>query len=298
MSTINLDPWQAEIDELEPGCTTRVDHFDCSAGEDTRRRLYLTRTLADPNVILAWCHNCAQSGRKYAGGYATYRNNRTVGADKQVHYHSTEFKIPSHLIYNPDDWDTPANVWRTQQALTKIEVELYGIAVDPSTDRVFLPQYDMIDVKHHATGTINGYQLRRVQGYGTKYLNSKRETFKGYTRMHRTAGTIHTKVIIVEDFVSGIRVAEALRDTDDFNYEVVVNYGTRINTEMLHEVSHRNVHVIVWLDNDSEAVEKKAKDIARTAELFGCDKADVVLDHSDPKHYTNQEVRGVIYGLH
>ena len=73
---LDLQHYQQMIDDLEPGETVRYNHTDCPAGEDTRRRLYLTRPHADPTWVLGYCHNCQDSARSGGKKYEQYRNKR------------------------------------------------------------------------------------------------------------------------------------------------------------------------------------------------------------------------------
>ena len=46
---------------MDVGETVRINHADCEAGEDTRRRLYITMK---PDILLGYCHNCGTSRSK------------------------------------------------------------------------------------------------------------------------------------------------------------------------------------------------------------------------------------------
>jgi len=98
-------------------------------------------------------------------------------------------------------------------------------------------------------------------------------------------------IVVVEDLVSGIHIIRA--DTTD-TVHVLVNYGVKINPIAMPVLNEFD-KVIVWLDNDSPYVKGQARKYARTAALYGVD-ADAILDRSDPKHYTPNEIRLALHG--
>jgi hypothetical protein len=283
-------------DELEVGQTTRVNHEDCSAGEDTRRRLYLTRPHSDPTKVLCYCHNCGVGWATKGNKYTKYRDERdkkhaavssTITVSDDVHE-------PAGLITDYELWPTKAKGWAIKNKLTAGLIRTYGIAHDPSTNRVYLPRHRIVR-KNQSNGVIHnlglcGYQLRNVDGTrGPKYLTASHPIHDdGFTCLTNCASDARAKVsVIVEDLVSGIHVFEALAQSHpEFLVRVLVNYGIKINLLGLDYIKN-TIKCVVWLDNDSSYVKKQAEQMGRTMQMVINNGTVVtVLDKEDPKHFS------------
>ena len=283
--TIRLDPWQQEIDELQPGETIRVDHgTHCTAGEETRRRLYITRVMADPDKVMGYCHNCADGGRWTDKEYTPYRDMRHAQfyKDRYPEY-VDEVVPPKGMVHSLDQWPTYAQSWAMSNRLTSELIQKYGLAFDSSSDRVYLPRYGST-----ATKDLNGYQLRLVTGRGPKYVTVSSKDDPGYTVIPDPV--MDDKIIIVEDLVSGIHVADAT------THDVIVNYGVKINPLVVAKANQYG-YAAVWLDNDSPHVCKQADGYARTIALYGNTASYVVTEKSDPKHNINRDIRDILVRL-
>jgi hypothetical protein len=283
--TINLSYYEAEIEELEPGETTRVDHKECSAGVDTRSRLYLTRVLAQPQAVIAYCHNCQQSGRWYSGKYLKYREDRHK-TPTYVPIEEEEIKYPpKHHVNSVIHWPSSARAWTIKNKLNQDICDRYHITYDVSADRVWLPRYRTIR-KAETTRNYDlmGYQLRLTEGTGPKYTTVLDDGDVGFTQI-LCAETYEPmqEAIIVEDLVSGIHVAEACGSKPVM---VIVNYGVKVNPQVIAAVSDVP-RVYVWLDNDNPHVKRQAKTYERTIAMYGKEDqvVSVIEECSDPKHY-------------
>ena len=280
--TIRLDPWQQEMDELQPGETIRVDHGTyCTAGEETRRRLYITRVMADPDIVVGYCHNCADGSRWVSKKYTPYRDMRHAQfyKDRYPEY-VDEVVPPKGMVRSLTDWPTYAQSWAMSNRLTSELIQKYELAFDTSSDRVYLPRYGSI-----ATKKLNGYQLRLVTGRGPKYVTVTSKDDPGYTVIPNPI--MDDKIIIVEDLVSGIHVSEAT------NHDVIVNYGVKINPLVVAKANQYS-YATVWLDNDSPYVCKQAEGYARTIALYGNTDTCVIDVQSDPKYNSNREIRDIL----
>jgi hypothetical protein len=278
---INLSHWQSEMEELQPGDTIRVDHGShCTAGEETRRRLYLTRVMSDPERVVGYCHNCAEGGIYTDSGQTAYRNTRHANFYKDRYPTIVEEVVPpTGLVFKMAEWPTYAQSWAMNNKLADGLLSKYNIAFDPSTDRVYLPRYRIVG----DMTSLCGYQLRIVTGKGPKYITVSSRDDPGYSLIHK----VSDQVIIVEDLVSGIHVHEASDEA------VIVNYGVKINP-LVVSVATKFYKALVWLDNDSPHVVAQAKGYARTIGLYGSTQASVVMDESDPKHYSPDGIRNIM----
>lgn len=278
---IDLGVYEELIDDLEVGDTVRVDHFECPAGQDTKRRLYLTKPAHAPKTVLAYCHNC--NGKGVQTGQQGYRTNaHSYWADPPPKIVEGEFKPPPNLITDPALWPTHATQWRIEKNLTQVECQQYGIAHDGHSNHVYLPMWAMVDIQtshmQHPSMVLHGYQLRRLVGKGPKYTTVLKDkgTIPSTTIRHKVG---NDTVILVEDLASGIAIAGEMDD----DVAVMVNYGVKNTPQVLDRASTKMKQGIVWLDNDNDHVKEQARGIARTWSLIrGCPVA-VVSDYADPK---------------
>jgi hypothetical protein len=229
--TIRMVLYKAECAKVERGQTIRIDHSDCPAGEDTRRRLYLTRPAGSPNVVLAYCHNCQESGVQ-RGEFDKYRDYVAPSTEMGVLH--IPFQEPSGLEWDPDNWPIAATSWRVLKGLGSNNVRQARIAYDPTTHRIYIPMYDYINTDAEPTkhSTLIGYQLRHIEGVGPKYLTAlKDSSTKPFTRI----GPLISKYcVLVEDLASGLALAAV---ADDHNLSILVNYGVQIKPEALYSVN-------------------------------------------------------------
>lgn len=281
MSTIRLSDYN-EIDDIEPGQTLRLNHESCPAGEDTRRRLYITRPHAKPHSVVAYCHNCQSSGYKDTESYQDYRASqhtqvKAVGEVKDV------VTPPEGMVENPLDWPNPALQWMFDNRLEQADVLRWGIKYDPSSNRIYLPKYRSTDEYE-----IQGYQLRKiVNDNSPKYYTVSKTDDTGFTYVK---DLLSTNFVLVEDMVSAIH----LQNAADIN--IIINYGTKINIEALY-TGRNATRFVVWLDNDSAHVKNQARHMYQTFNLLKnryITKSYVVQDYSDPKHYEDEEIKGIL----
>ena len=290
---MNLNSWATEIESIQPGETIRVDHTECTAGEDTRRRLYLTRVLANPEVVVGYCHNCAEGGKHTDSKYTQYRDERHkkvggVRASTKV-YHVAP---PDSVIRTLSHWPVHAQAWAMKNKLTQVDLNTYSIGHDTASDRVYIPRYDRVLCNIHNGGqALQGYQLRLTQGKGPKYTTVLTHDDKGYTVLVPYHGAPMETIVVVEDLVSGIHVINA---DSSATVSVLVNYGVKINPVAMPALTLYN-KVVVWLDNDSAYVVEQGRKYARTVALYGTD-ADVVYNMSDPKHFSATDIMDAING--
>jgi len=88
-------------------------------------------------------------------------------------------------------------------------------------------------------------------------------------------------VVLVEDFISAIKVSKA--------YMVVCLFGTHLNKKKLQELitSPHATEYLIWLDPDSPGV-KAAKELK--TRLSAWKRTSIVYSKKDPKEYTTEEI--------
>ena len=273
---------ESEAEVLDVGCTTRLNHDDCSAGEDTRRRLYLTRPNNSPDIVLCYCHNCQEHAvikRQQQSWRGPYSDTKVVTGQ--------EFKEPV-VTRDWEEWPPAAQAWLMMAGVGKTVSSWYGIAYDPSCDRMYLPIYTAAP-----EGEYLGYQLRSLDKLqGPKYLTALKNNDQSYYTRLRSKGDTQY-MVIVEDLLSGLRVHEATHEAAQ-PVDVLVNYGVKVNIDALGKNRNAEKGYIVWLDNDGTNVHERANEIARTWRLITCRPTTVITDRQDPKHYTNDEILKIL----
>ncbi len=291
---LDLKNYTESMEDIEVGETKRIDHTTCDAGEDTRQRLYLTRTVADPTTVIAYCHNCQQGGRWKTDGFTEYRNNRHDSSRIPASYiHVKEIEVPNHMLSDPREWPTEAKHWALSRQMGYDTLKKYKIKYDPSSQRVFLPRGDF---RESEWDNVRGYQLRDLHGQGSKYLTAQEDNTYGWSTLwpHPTEPS-GRYVVIVEDLLSGIVIQEEAIESDGFAPYIYVNHGTKIDATMMYKIANdpNATYVTVWLDNDSQHVVNQAKLMARTVSMYNpkCRVRVVDEPYEDPKQYSPDEIR-------
>lgn len=282
---LDLSNYRTQCEDIEPGETIRINHTDCEAGEDTRRRLYITRPIADPTKVIAYCHNCQQGGADGSNKYSIYRERRHASAAINLPPIDDNVVPPHNMVGYMKDWPVDAKSWAYSNHLVDMDAVQYGIQFDPSSDRVYIPRYDRVP-----NGKLVGYQLRRVSSLdGPKYLTAQKDDTPSFTVIE---GDIAPRyAVVVEDYVSGIHIRKALHDTD-----VYVIYGTKIDPTVMYQLAtHGYGGVTIWLDNDNDHVCEQAKAMKRTIELYNPNiKVRRIALANDPKHHSPEEIKNLL----
>ena len=284
---------------LEAGQTIRLSHENCY---DTRRRLYVTRVLADPTKVVSFCHNCQGSAVYTDRDNTPYRNARhmdsTTALTMPVEYDEDGTVVPpTGMLSEVEEWPTYAKTWAWKNRLYGRICKRYGIQFDPNTNRIYLPRFRTIN-RHRDDPTVGhtltGYQLRAVaKGDTPKYLTCIADD--SVSQWTRIIGGLDTAMaVIVEDLASGINIMEAYMAAGAKPPDVLVNYGVKVDPTLMYTAAKAYLTVLVWLDNDSILVKNQAKLMARTMELYGINRAIVVEDYSDPKHYDADKIGAII----
>jgi len=283
---LKLDSYMTEIEDLEIGDTVRLNHDDCAAGTDSRRRLYITRPVSNPTSVVAYCHNCQSGGFYVTGQHSGFRRTRHENTPAQNVTKVVDCLLPPpNLLENIDDWPLLAQAWAFKGRLNKNLIKGYGIAYDPSSDRVYIPRYDWIS----KSGDTYSNKV-------PKYLTVTATDDTGFSllKAERDPAAIQwTRAVLVEDLLSGIHIVEATHEGAVVTV-VIVNYGTQVQLPALHACSLRG-HATVWLDNDSKHVIEQAEQMARTINMIRSQcLVRTVRTESDPKHHSWDQINTIL----
>ena len=292
---LDLQPYLNEIKIIEPGQTVRFNHIGCPAGTDTRRRLYVTRPEADATKAVAYCHNCQEGASHTGSKWEPYRNGKHGDTTPDKIIVTDDVEAPPNLVFDTEQWTTDAKCWLINSGLSPYQTRSYDIGLDSDTNRIYLPRYQTILLESNNNIGLNGYQLRKIEDRrGPKYLTvlSTSSIDPSYTGIFTVTQSACLKAVLVEDLVSGIHIAEACKSEDIL---VIINYGVKVNLQALDEMRGYDKGYI-WLDNDSEHIKHQAEVQSRTLQMLTNGDVEVITDYSDPKHYSYQEIREVLYG--
>lgn len=271
---IYINDYETEIQNLDRGETHRTNHVNCPAGQDTKQRLYITRPAGSANVVLAFCHNCQESGvrRDTIEKYRDFQENK-------VQVQPTVFDIPKNMVADVGQWPIVAQQWRIEKKFNVDDVEMLGIQYDPSSHRIYLPQHSHAGVED----TLLGYQLRKLEGGGAKYLNASLNNESPSTMFCVKCDSPHMidLAFVVEDLASGNALTNTLQYLE-VPAKVLVNYGTKVTPLVLNRVRNFKQGV-VWLDNDGPIIRDQSEKICKVWGMLSGEQVNSELHLTDPK---------------
>jgi hypothetical protein len=230
-------------DEFVPFAPARIgeqtsrNHEGCSAGTDTKKRLYIKRV---PGGILAYCQHCS---------YAGYDVLRKTDEDADT---------LRRWIKNPDSVDLPIvnrdndvfQIWESYKDNkasweTQAWLERYHFKADNTAYRFDNRGRVCLCIKDMYSRFL-GYQVRNPNTV-PKYI-SHYYAFRPLGGSWNIQGA-HT-LVITEDILSGLRIGEA-------SYNSLALMGTVIkqhDEETLIKNSKAFQRIILWLDADEAGV--------------------------------------------
>lgn len=256
-----------------PG-TERVNHDGCTAGVDTKRRLYVTRK--EEGNVVAYCHNCGISG--VHSGTSRFRVAHVPKAPKTV---EGTLEMKHNMKDKPYDWPKEMLAWLNECGIDLTIAMKYGIVYDTDDRRIIIP-------KLNKSGDLVMFQSRRLYEDGTpKYL-----TYKVKDAYYHDAleGKVEPNTcIVVEDMLSAIRCAEA-------GYTAVPLFTANVTDKTMLTMVREYDTIVVWLDNDNTTVIRSSANAVRKLRALAGTKEAImqVQTSTDPKHYTDREIIHII----
>lgn len=253
------------------GAQVHVNHKGCSAGDDTKKRLYIKRT--SDGTVLAYCHHCGLSGVSRS----KYRHIHSYRTTTYPHsgVSTSGLRMPVDADRDTTKWPREALAWLIKYGILVKEISDYGIAYSPRYNRVCFPLY--------MDGVYIGWQGRAVNDVVNppKYLtfvDSKNPT--GNVAVFRQASRT-SRVVIVEDCVSAIKVNRT--------YDSIALLGSHVSDDTVIWIADRYPEVCIWLDNDKPEVLREQTRLNRLFSVLG--KSKLVLTNRDPKCYSDAEIK-------
>lgn len=159
--------------------------------------------------------------------------------------------------------------------------------------------YIFPDELHEEALLFGVYKENELKFWQKRYFPSKRFVTKGdkntlFTRIDKTQNTI----ILVEDFISAIRIAEITN--------VLCLFGVHINDHMSKYLFNLNMNILVWLDPD-EAGQTASIELCRKLNNYMQIRSkyrafairelrtvEVMTTDKQPKDYCNEELKHII----
>ncbi len=279
MSWINLASYEEHFPEAG---SVRINH--CKEGE-SNRKFYLTRV--EGGGVVGYCHHCCQSGF-YRPSVAQRR--RSAGTPSCQPDSADPFKkwgVPELAEWETcDRWETvpfedlplPTRKWWFSNGLNVSEYEDAGIKLLDG-NRLTIPLSG--DNK-----SITGLAIRPLKDNLPKWILLGSKLVAPFTQAETPPDTL----VLTEDYCSALRVSRSCA--------ALALMGTSLNNNALSLITKwykEGRRVLVWLDNDSQAVVQRAKDIRKRLDPFL--RCGIILLKKEPKHFIHDsEIRGVING--
>jgi len=273
----------------------RIDHEGCSAGTDTKKRLYIKVPEDNPGIIIGYCHHCGESGvaRTNSRYYAKSLRTHTDDPDQPI-------TVPSDAEFDPTAWPVVAKAFLGRNSLDRDDVESLGLAYVPSQGRVLIP-CGFIPVNIEAgikLGPQTGYQLRKLVNNEKlpKYITVAPRGGLPHRPIYGGRGIDNVRgLIICEDVISAHKLHNA-------GVDAMPLFGAEISKDKLFLVSRQypDTRIGVWLDNDNSQIRRRAKKYYNFLDLTrprGMSKLFNGTDTTDPKHYTRAELRDKLIAM-
>lgn len=229
------------------GTQVHINHANCPAGEDTRKRLYIKR---DGDVVLAYCHNCGGSSAYKNYGRGATAHTREFDREDYDKLVADAPLIVDDEIALPDGYGTPLNKhvqgWKycQESGLSSPTIHKSAIYYSESLDRMIIPIKDAEEKKYIY------WQGRSFNPAVPKYINVKGVSKPLFVLKNVQQAEHPNRTILVEDAISAWRVWQ---DCTMANTQIIALLGTKVDTADLlpyvggGKASH---HIIVWLDED------------------------------------------------
>jgi DNA primase len=201
-----------------------------------------------------------------------------------------EEKIPNVIVHLPSDFDyglpSQALEWLRKYGITNEEIARYRIGWSDARQLLVLPVFDdngnLVYLQTRYFGQNEKYPKYVTSGESEKVFAIMDS--EGRHHVHNANDGVLNKLVLVEDFISAIRVSRS--------YPAMPLFGSNLSIPRIRVLSDRVTNLVIWLDRDKlkEAVK------ARFKALPYFDSVTVIVKDLDPKEYTDDEIRSIIGG--
>jgi len=271
------------------GVEVNVNHDNCGAGYDTKKRLYINRKNRD--TVTAYCHHCGLSG--------VWRSNRsahwteldgymggleTGGTTVPPKTDTVSLQQPHPATGDLSEWPPEAFKWVYKAGIQEEEIAKYGLKYLPKDHRVMIPSYSQC-------GNLVQYQTRKLFDWDKrpKYLSVKVDNFVGYDTIC-SGSNIKTPntdtIVIVEDKLSAYKVSRIC--------DCLCILSSNLNDKAIQYIYSNYSNVKVMLDNDNLDIMNKQLQIKKKLEPLVSGSVDIIRLEKDPKDFTTEELRELL----
>lgn len=262
------------------GQQVHINHTNCSAGTDTKGRLYIKRL---PDCIVAYCHNCGgyyfKRSKMYPRNYDALQE--LLAGKEAAEAMQQTVNLPSDVSTNPADWPAAARAWLWKYYVTDDEIAQYGLCYSPSWGRLIIPVFNDV-------GKCVFWQGRAIESGGPKYISvkgAKKPLFYGGDSHKQKSATC---CIIVEDALSAIAMS---RQNDIVG---IAALGTDFPVGEFDVNRWKNL--IVWFDPDLPGRAKQQELVQRLTPLIDKRKTSFYAARNtlkEPKQYSPDNINKV-----
>lgn len=178
---INFNDYDSDIKGLAEGQQIHVNHINCPAGSDTKKRLYLKRAK-DGAVVLGYCHHCSTKG------VLRLKSNRPIKSlsilRKEIAHEVEQDKtwIPpltrlNRLTYDDNENYTHLKGWLTQFGFAgstgyKLAPATHWLQYQLESGRIFLPYYKQLIVGTVQSSLCNTPHKKLVKGVPNRVFHA------------------------------------------------------------------------------------------------------------------------------
>ena len=254
-----------------------VNHVDCPAGLDKKRRLYIRRK-SDGSVVY-FCHHCGASGR-----YVTNKfSGKKAGASLAATLRGTgniQPRLPADFSVDEREWPAKARAWLYKYQLSSADIKRGKIGYSESLGRLILPQYDSNGLKMYQSRIVyeDKDTLPKYMTYG-----SVNDTVALYERDISTRGDT---IVLVEDVVSALRCSKY--------YDTIALLGAHMHDSHVKSIlTHKYKSGIVYLDMDNPHIKSQALTMKRKLDMI-LDQVRVIHAEKDPKECGSKELESIL----
>lgn len=257
-----------------------VNHVDCPAGTDKKRRLYIRRK--HDGSIVYYCHHCGASGRHVTNKFAS-KKVRAVANEASGSTTDGKPKLPFDLSSDQREWPVKARAWLYKYRLDKSDFERGHIGYSAELGRLVLPVYDKDGVVFWQSRVIDP-----ERDTAPKYIShgNVKDVVCIFPATSKSSGP--KTLVIVEDIVSGLRCSRF--------HDTLVLLGSN-----MHDLQYKSIltnkyeSVKVFLDMDNPHIKSQALTIKRKLDMI-VDQVSVIHAERDPKEHSDAELDSILNG--
>lgn len=266
---------RTEFEALAPARpgSIRTNHRSIHCSGDSKS-LKVTRK-ADGSVD-AHCFRCGAKGWIPPAGYYRPLDKQEEQEDQEI----DGYTLPADARAR---FPSVALEWLGKAGILPDRAKQLGMLWSEEKQTLYIP----VTQDTSAFGQkLTGFVLRGFQPKSYLTLTHASASFWGFVRGPSVDPDRHGTIVLVEDMLSGHRVAEVA--------DCLVLCGTELKPQALAFLARERYNrAVVFLDGDNSIVKGKARKIARSLSWM---QVGVVETGTDPKRYSKQEIDNLIFG--